>query len=40
MPGRIDVASWPVSDIAVPVQRLRIARVGDDGVGLPSTNAT
>ena len=34
MPAGIPVDRRPVPDIAVPVQRLRIARIGDDGVGL------
>ncbi len=32
MAAAINVLDWVVQHIAVPVQRLRIARIGDDGV--------
>ena len=34
MPAGIHSHCRPIPDVTVPVQRLRIARIGDDGVGL------
>ncbi len=34
MPAGVHIPQWIIADIAVPVQALRVARVGDDGVGL------
>ena len=34
MPARVHIPQRIIADIAVPVQALRVARVGHDGVGL------